>query len=30
MMENSESILRIGSKGGDMDLGPRETKSIIF
>lgn len=31
MMENNnDSILRIGSKGNTVDLGPRETKTITF
>jgi hypothetical protein len=29
-MENSDAILRIGSKGREIDLEPRETKTITF
>ena len=29
-MDNSEEILRIGSIGSEVELGPKETKTIVF
>lgn len=30
LMDSSEDILRIGSRGNQVELGPKETKTIVF
>lgn len=29
-MDNSDEILRIGNRGSEVELGPKETKTIVF